>query len=230
MLILLVAIAGLTAVWSSARLNRERQSLQDAERTAQITADIEAMRAADQGIRKLFLGKVQDSEPRTAQREAELNAERERLDREHVARLSSILDEIGRWPGPPRFDDRTAQSACVIAVHAVADLAFMERARDLMGAALASGGANVECWAQVTDRVLVQTGQPQRFGTQLRGADIDGVFHWGIAPLEDADTLLSRRAAVGLGEYGEYLARQRHDYRIPDSAPPFPDEPVIPGL
>ena len=113
----------------------------------------------------------------------------------------------------------------MIAVHGVQDPAFMQRALDGMNHKLDEGGVDRECWAQVSDRVLVQAGRLQRFGTQLRSEVVDGQRRWGVAPLEDPAGLLERPAAVGLGDYDEYLGRQRQDYRIPDGVPPFPDEP-----
>lgn len=226
LLLLLSLTAGGIAFLGMRRVDAERQATRDAE----IRAELEAMRAADQAVRQLFLGKVEDAVARTRQRVLEIDQERTRLDVEHVAALSAILDELGEWPGPPRFDARDAQSACVIAVHATHDRDFMRRARDLMGAKVEGRRTDLECWAQVTDRVLIQTGRPQRFGTQLRGEVLGGVFHWGVAPVDAPEELLARRAEVGLGDYREYLERQRADYRIPKDTPAFPDEPRIPGL
>lgn len=199
-------------------------------RDIEIATDLVAMRDADQQIRGLFLASIPDVEPRTEERVAWLNAERDRLDRLHVERLKAIVAEVGGWPSRSRFGPLASQSACAIAVHGIQDFEFMAEAGRLMEPMARTGEADVECWAQVTDRVLVHEGRPQRWGTQLRGEELDGVFHWGVAPVEAPEGLLERRAEVGLGDYREYLDRQRRDYQIPDFVPPFPDEPVIPGL
>ncbi len=225
LLVLLLLVAAGLSLRGMSQLEDEREATHD----AWIVDELEAMRAADQRVRQLFLGKIEDEVARTEQRTEEINAEKHRLDLDHVARVSAILDELGEWPSPPRFDARAAQSACVIAVHATHDLDFMRRARDLMDEKAADGLVNVECWAQVTDRILVQTHRPQRFGTQFRGATIDGVFHFGVAPVEDPEGLAARRAEVGLGDYEEYLARQRRDYLIPPGTPDLPaDYPMVP--
>jgi len=222
--VLLVA-GGLAAYAGMQAVKVEEAALRDAE----IQAELESIFAADQRIRDLYLGKIPDTEERTEERLAWMRSERDRLDRFHVDRIQTIVAEVG-WPAISRFGPVGSQTACVVAVHAVHDYEFMARSADWMKPLVEAGDLDPECWAQVTDRVLVHAGKPQQFGTQFRGEEIDGVFHWGIHPVADPAQLLARRDAAGLKPYAEYLAWQRADYRIPDSAPPFPDEPVIPGL
>jgi hypothetical protein len=199
-------------------------------RDAQIAADLLAMRDADQRVRDELLGRAPGGGQAHPGHTRHLAADMERLNHEQVVRLAAIIEEIGGWPTYSRFGVLPAHSACVIAVHGLADDAFMARASALMEPLLEAGDADPECWAQVTDRVLVRTGKLQRFGTQMRSDTVDGIARWGIAPVESPETLLHRRAEIGLPDYVAYLARMRDDYRVPDTVPPYPDEPVIPGL
>lgn len=199
-------------------------------RDEQIAAELSALREADQRVRQELLHPEPGGERDEAWAQARA-AEIDRLDAAHVQRLSAILDELGGWPAISRFGAYAEQSACVIAVHATTDHAFMARAAALMEPLVPQGEANAECWAQITDRLLVARHTPQRFGTQLRSEEVDGQVRWGIAPVEEPQELLARRAAAGLPEdYAGYLLRMRRDYAVPDDIPPFPDEPSIPGL
>jgi hypothetical protein len=58
--------------------------------------------------------------------------------------------------------------------------------------------------AYLTDRVRVNTGQRQRYGTQF-WIDDTGVF--GPRPMENADRVDEYRIAVGLGPFEEYRQR-----------------------
>jgi hypothetical protein len=212
---------------------RARAAIQEGEGEAALVAVAEsllAMREADQRVRNLYLGSLDDGQPRTEERQVALDAERLRLDREHVARLEDILAQLGGWPRISVVGEAASGAACIIAVHAVQDPAFMGRAAALMEPLVRQGEAEVNCWAMVTDRVLRQQGKPQRYGTQFRMAWDGDDFLWGIETLEDPSTLLQRRAELGLMDYADYLWDQRRIYRIPRDAKPFPDEPVIPGL
>ncbi|MCP4246955.1 MAG: hypothetical protein GY778_07885, partial [bacterium] len=55
--------------------------------------------------------------------------------------------------------------------------------------------------AYLTDRVLVQEGKPQRYGTQFFAKD--GVFK--LNPIEDEAYVDARRKEVGLGPLAEYV-------------------------
>ena len=57
--------------------------------------------------------------------------------------------------------------------------------------------------AYLTDRVAVQAGRPQRYGSQFKIRD-DGIV---FDPIEDSATVDERRAALGLPPLAEY-ARQ----------------------
>ncbi len=221
----MLAALGVLAVAATVSGMNKVAEEQRALRDAQIADELIAMREADQAIRALMFGAVPDTEPLSAERVRALDAERVRLDHENVARLSAILDELGEWPSISRFDGLSSQSACAIAVHGVKDPAFMERAQILMEPLVRIGDADPECWAQVTDRLLVARGAPQLYGTQMRSEERDGQIYWGSAPIQQPDDLIARRAAVGLTDYEEYLARMRRDYHVPDAALPFPDEP-----
>ncbi len=81
------------------------------------------------------------------------------------------------------------------------DPAFQQQALELMRAAARAGQADRIELAYLTDRVAVNTGRLQIYGTQITCVDGD----IAPAPLVDPEHVDERRAAVGLGPLQEYL-------------------------
>ncbi|MEO1512186.1 MAG: DUF6624 domain-containing protein, partial [Planctomycetota bacterium] len=69
--------------------------------------------------------------------------------------------------------------------------------------AVASGNASGRNLAYLTDRVLINTGRPQRYGTQVQYEHAIGRAY--PKELEDAAAVDHRRAAVGLEPLWEYM-------------------------
>lgn len=114
-------------------------------------------------------------------------------------RLTAILDEHG-WPTAALVGAEAARRAWIIAQHADRQLDVQRRALTLM----IEAGADPAQIAMLHDRVRVNEGRPQTYGTQI--ADVaDGVpVPW---PCEDPDTMDARRAAAGLDPYAVHIAR-----------------------
>ena len=72
----------------------------------------------------------------------------------------------------------------------------------LLEAAVASGEAWPSDLAMLTDRVLMENGKPQRYGSQLYENEETGKTEF--YPIEDPTNVNARRAAVGLGPIEEY--------------------------
>jgi hypothetical protein len=125
------------------------------------------------------------------------------VDADNTAWLRGVLDRHG-WPGFELVGPRGAADAWLLAQHA--ELGFQTRGLDLLRAAVAAGDADPANLAYLEDRVLIQQGLPQRYGTQAR-VDADGttVLH----DVEEPDTVDERRREVGLGPLAEYLALLR---------------------
>lgn len=121
-------------------------------------------------------------------------------DRERTDRLREIIAEFG-WPTFRLVGTDGATAAWVIAQHSDHDPTFQQRALRLMRAAARVGQADRIELAYLTDRVAVNTGRPQTYGTQITCVDGD----IAPAPLIDPDHVDERRAAVGLGPLQEYL-------------------------
>lgn len=122
-------------------------------------------------------------------------------DRARTERLKEIIDEYG-WPTPEMVGKDGATAAWLIAQHSDLDVAFQERALALMKDAATRGDADPTEVAYLVDRVAINKGQRQTYGTQAGCAD------GGAAPkpLVDPENVDVRRAAVGLEPLDDYLA------------------------
>lgn len=119
---------------------------------------------------------------------------------ERTDRLREIIARHG-WPTFRMVGVDGATAAWVIAQHSDHDAAFQQRALKLMRAAARAGQADLVELAYLTDRVAVNTGTLQTYGTQV--TCVDGAV--APRPLIDPEHVDDRRAAVGLGPIAEYL-------------------------
>ena len=124
--------------------------------------------------------------------------ETRRLQREvfvrHADRLKELLEEFG-WPTAARVGQPAARAAWLVAQHADTQLDVQRLAVRLLGNAVASGQAGARELAHLQDRVAVNEGRHQVYGTQVADV-VDGrPVLW---PCVDPDQLDERRAAVGI--------------------------------
>ncbi|OLF15040.1 hypothetical protein BU204_24335 [Actinophytocola xanthii] len=119
---------------------------------------------------------------------------------ERTDRLREIIARYG-WPTFRLVGRNGATAAWVIAQHSDHDPGFQQRALTLMRAAARVGQADRIELAYLTDRVAVNHGRPQVYGTQVTCIDDE----LGPAPLIDPENVDQRRASVGLGPLQEYL-------------------------
>jgi hypothetical protein len=144
-----------------------------------------------------------DQEMRTAMREknghgvVSENEDRalwKKVDAEHIVRIKEIVHEYG-WPGYRLVGKDGSDAAWLLIQHADRDVDFQQKALGLLGQAVKSGDAGPEGLAYLTDRVRMNTGCPQVYGTQFKIKNGQLVLY----PLEDPKTVNERRASVGLG-------------------------------
>lgn len=118
-----------------------------------------------------------------------------------TARLAEIIDEHG-WPTRSLVGDDGATAAWVIAQHSDLDVEFQERALELMRQAVDDGEADPTELAYLEDRVALNQGRPQTYGTQI--GCVDGRAE--PAELADPDRVEELREEVGLQPLEDYLA------------------------
>ena len=109
------------------------------------------------------------------------------------------------WPGVAAVGADGAHAAWLLAQHAdrkpAVQRMFLEKLRE----AVARGDAARKDLAYLEDRVRVNAGRPQLYGTQY-GVTEAG---FGPRPIEDPGGLDERRAAVGLQPMADYDAEMR---------------------
>ena len=132
--------------------------------------------------------------------DAKTAMEYRRIDAENTDRLRRILSVHG-WPGKSLVGEQGAHDAWLIAQHADHDPAFQREALGLLTEAVARGEARPREFAYLTDRVRVNEGREQLFGTQMR-PDEKGVPV--PQPVEDRERIDERRARVGLEPFDQY--------------------------
>ncbi|WP_198663447.1 DUF6624 domain-containing protein [Jiangella endophytica] len=152
-------------------------------------------RERDEELRTELLAMMEQDQAERSGDVAEWN------DQERTDRLAEIVDEHG-WPGSDLVGTDGASAAWVIAQHSDLDPAFQQRALELMRPAAEAGLADPGELAYLEDRVGLNTGGEQVYGTQI--ACVDGVPE--PAPLADPDTVDERRAEAGLEPLDDYLA------------------------
>ncbi|GAA3000873.1 hypothetical protein GCM10010519_36650 [Streptomyces lactacystinicus] len=126
-----------------------------------------------------------------------------RLTARHGDRLAEIMAAHG-WPTERTVGPEAARAAWLVAQHADRQLDVQRQAAALMGGAVARGEASARDLAFLQDRLAVNEGRAQRYGTQI-GAVTDGrPVPW---PCEEPERLDERRAEAGIEPFDEYTAR-----------------------
>jgi hypothetical protein len=129
----------------------------------------------------------------------------------NATRLRELIALHG-WPAEDIAGEDGAKAAWFIAQHAVGEPDFQrESLRHLQSCAAES---RVPAWqaAYLEDRIAMQEGRPQRFGTQWMDESTDGRTRpWRLADPEHVNEL---RASVGLGPL----------HPIPEPGPDLPAE------
>lgn len=134
----------------------------------------------------------------------DLVAELRRVDHDNTEWLGQVLAERG-WPGRSLAGEDGAAAAWLLAQHADDDPALQQRFLQALRAAVAAGDASAGHQAYLEDRVRVNAGQPQLYGTQF----IETEQSLEPAPIAEPGRLDERRAAVGLDPFAVYDAQMR---------------------
>ncbi|TQS39738.1 hypothetical protein FL583_38560 [Cryptosporangium phraense] len=122
----------------------------------------------------------------------------------HGDRLREILGRHG-WPTPGLVGEQASRCAWKIAMHADRQLDVQQRALALLEDAVAAGEGRPADLAMLRDRVLVNSGHPQVYGTQIAGVGADGApVPW---PVLDPGAMDDRRAEVGLDPFAVHVTR-----------------------
>lgn len=150
------------------------------------------LKAADQVARQAVIaGDFKDKEA---------NRRLDETDARHLPLLRAIVDRHG-WPTKSMVGADGAEAAWLLAQHADTDPSFQERCLGLIEPLVPRGEVQRSEYAYLVDRVRVNRGRPQVYGTQVR--EVPGGYE--PEPVEDPAGLDARRAAAGLPPIQTYL-------------------------
>lgn len=133
----------------------------------------------------------------------------ENIDPEHLPRLKAIVEQFG-WPGFRTVGAEGADKIWLLVQHCDREIEFQKTCLQLLREAVAKGDAPKRHLAYLMDRVLVNEGKLQVYGTQAQL--IEGEFL--LSPIEDPDHLDQRRQTMGLSSITEYLTLLKEYYQF----------------
>ena len=136
----------------------------------------------------------------------------QRIDRENREELRNMIRQFG-WPGRSLVGEQAAHAAWLVAQHADEDPAFQKQCLQLMEAA-PDGEVSKHDLAFLTDRVLLASGKPQRYGTQFKQVGRRVVPE----PMEEIKKVESRRRKIGLPPLAQYAQELQELYANPEGA------------
>ena len=116
--------------------------------------------------------------------------------------LREIIEEHG-WPGRSLVGEDGCRAAWLIAQHGGPDPSFRIACEAALAAAVASGEAKPGQLAAVRDRIELEAGRSQRYGTHL---EPDGDGWRAVRGVDDPPAVDARRAELGLQPWRDYLA------------------------
>ncbi|MCX6744551.1 MAG: hypothetical protein NTX82_03435 [Candidatus Parcubacteria bacterium] len=132
-----------------------------------------------------------------------------KIDRENTKALKIIIKKYG-WPDIPLIGKKASLGAFLLAQHADRDLKFQKLCLKLLTEKFRKHNVEPQSFAYLTDRVLVNSGGEQIYGTQFYTDKKTGEF--GPRPIKDKKNLFKRRRQMKLGSFwADYkLLLKRH--------------------
>lgn len=161
---------------------------------SEIAAEITAMYNADQDMR--------------IKAEKDDSVWDETMDPRNTARMKEIVKQIG-WPTISKVGEKASGDAWLLVQHADRDVEFQKYCLGLMKAE-PTGEVDLGDIAYLEDRVRMNSGQPQLYGTQFRWKG-----NKSIQNIEDPEHVEERRKEMGLDTLAENLEEMYQKYKIP---------------
>lgn len=119
----------------------------------------------------------------------------------HKVRLEEIFDEYG-YPGYDLIGKEGSNNFWLMVQHSDKDLEFQSRVLEKLKIEVETKNADGRNFGLLTDRVKINSGENQIYGTQVRYNSIGQAYP---KPLYDSVNVNKRRAEVGLEPLEQYL-------------------------
>lgn len=163
---------------------------------ATLVADLLRRGSEDQSLRQQMIAALQSGAAPDSSLLAQIGA----IDSANTAWLRETVALHG-WPDQNVVGREGASAAFLIVQHATHDTAFQAKMLGEILSAFDRGDADGQSVALLTDRVAVQRGQPQVYGTQADMRDGRLVLN----PIADSAGVEARRAKMGMMPLGDYV-------------------------
>lgn len=118
----------------------------------------------------------------------------------NFTRVKAILDTYG-YPGYNLVGKTSSDNYWLLVQHSDFDVAFQKKALELMKAQVAKQNASGKSYAYLQDRINLNEGKQQVYGTQIYMTDSG----YQAKPMVDAAHVDERRKVIGLSSLAEYL-------------------------
>ena len=138
-------------------------------------------------------------------------ARQDSVDQANRVRLREIIQRHG-WPTSAMVGREGVEAAFLLVQHADRDPEFQREMLPLVEQSYEAGDLSGQDVALLTDRVLVNAGQAQRYGTQVEIVEGEAV----VKPIEHPEQVDELRAALGMPPLDEYLQELRKLYGLSD--------------
>lgn len=180
----------------------------------QIIADVQAQMAThwveDQSARHVYIASRTDDKTGADYWTRSLAAvHTSKMDTRSTAFMRDILEDYD-WIDRERFGERVSMAAWLLVQHADDHVELQSKALSRMEPYLKSGGVSKGDYAFLWDRVAVNSGEKQRYGTQPTW-ECTSDNRLTLQPLEDPDNVNARRETMGLGSVEDGLADMAAD-------------------
>lgn len=163
----------------------------------------------DQGVRLLLLN-VQKSKGLSSPTTLLIREEMRQIDSINAIRVQQIIDDYG-WLGESRIGSEANQTLFLTIQH-VDDLIVQKKYLPMLEQAVKDGNAEVWQFAFLTDRILMNQGKLQIYGTQIILGEKPNDCY--IVPLQNPDKVDELRLKVGLEPLSDYLLEEGIEWNI----------------
>lgn len=179
-----------------------------------LKAQLEQIYENDQKYRRM-ISKVQQEHGPQSEQFKDLISKMQAADSENMEQIVAIIEKHG-WPGKSVVGSSGSSAAWAVIQHS--NMEYWLKYLPLMREAAEKGELQKSSVALTEDRVLVNQGKPQLYGSQLRQNHETNQTEF--FPIEDEVNVDKRRAAVGMEPIKEYAKRYGIDYTPPQNREP----------
>ena len=135
------------------------------------------------------------------------NEEDKSLDLRNTERMKEIVKVMG-WPTISKVGEKISNMAWLLIQHADHDVGFQKQCLEFMEQSF--GDVSKRNIGYLEDRIRVNEGRPQLYGTQFRGEG----ENYGPAPIENPEKVDERRKGLGMESLEEYARLLKEKYKV----------------